>query len=448
MFLHFALLEELFDPRKLLKVLTSGFTVDLLRQYGADVLQHVLMAILKLQVKWVCVGTGVTVLMDSASLVTQYALVQNSVFQRVLSCFHVGPRLWQYVVPSWMRRFLCLGSSGGSRHDQVLNDYNSLFVKKGFFYGVFVTDLVTDAATAAVALLADLKEVEVTLRVSLSLHSSSGLTGASTRWLLFRDHLFALTYRLTSWAGVYSAKVIGARIGWLAARGNYGSTRTFLFSQALMLVALPFIHRGAEAVTEKVRAFVDGKRPLSSAEVLEEERVAHERQQEEDEEANIRTNYSGATGAGGDAASSSQQQTNLYAILGVGEGSSSDEIRKAYKKLSLRYHPDRVEPANQRAAQECMAQINEAYGVLHDSHKRSVYDSSRLELGEPGIPQFLLDFLVTLQKWPPMVRVATSAGILVSATSCLLMTVHTQVFNEFRRLTSPGCYRYTTRVRG
>lgn len=67
---------------------------------------------------------------------------------------------------------------------------------------------------------------------------------------------------------------------------------------------------------------------------------------------------------------------DYYKILGVGRGSSADEIKSAYRKLALQYHPDR-NPGDKQA-EDRFKEINEAYQVLSDPQKRSRYD----QLGE------------------------------------------------------------------
>ncbi len=63
---------------------------------------------------------------------------------------------------------------------------------------------------------------------------------------------------------------------------------------------------------------------------------------------------------------------DYYTILGVARSASADDIRKAYRKLALQYHPDR-NPGNKQA-EERFKEINEAYQVLSDSQKRARYD--------------------------------------------------------------------------
>ncbi|MBV9158526.1 MAG: molecular chaperone DnaJ [Acidobacteriaceae bacterium] len=63
---------------------------------------------------------------------------------------------------------------------------------------------------------------------------------------------------------------------------------------------------------------------------------------------------------------------DYYETLGVGRGADAEEIRKAYRKLARKYHPD-LNPGD-KAAEERFKKVQEAYDVLSDDSKRKVYD--------------------------------------------------------------------------
>ena len=63
---------------------------------------------------------------------------------------------------------------------------------------------------------------------------------------------------------------------------------------------------------------------------------------------------------------------DYYKVLGVARNASTDDIRKAYRKLAMQYHPDRN--AGDKQAEERFKEINEAYQVLSDEQKRARYD--------------------------------------------------------------------------
>ena len=65
---------------------------------------------------------------------------------------------------------------------------------------------------------------------------------------------------------------------------------------------------------------------------------------------------------------------DFYEILGVKKDATKDEIRKAYKKLALKWHPDK-NPENKKEAEEKFKEIAEAYSVLSDPDKKKEYDN-------------------------------------------------------------------------
>ncbi|MCX5695298.1 MAG: molecular chaperone DnaJ [Candidatus Omnitrophica bacterium] len=74
---------------------------------------------------------------------------------------------------------------------------------------------------------------------------------------------------------------------------------------------------------------------------------------------------------------------DYYEILGAQKNASLDEIKKAYRELALKFHPDRVPHEQKKEAEEKFKEISEAYAVLSDSQKRALYD----QYGHSGIDQ-------------------------------------------------------------
>ncbi|KAL8139039.1 hypothetical protein V2J09_005040 [Rumex salicifolius] len=73
---------------------------------------------------------------------------------------------------------------------------------------------------------------------------------------------------------------------------------------------------------------------------------------------------------------------SYYDVLQVPKGASEDQIKRAYRKLVLKYHPDK-NPGNEETTKK-FAEINNAYEVISDSEKRNIYD----KYGEEGLKQF------------------------------------------------------------
>lgn len=79
---------------------------------------------------------------------------------------------------------------------------------------------------------------------------------------------------------------------------------------------------------------------------------------------------------------------DYYKVLGIAKGASDDEIKKAYRKMALKYHPDKNKAKD---AEEKFKQIAEAYDVLSDPKKKEVFDKYGEEglkggMGNPGAP--------------------------------------------------------------
>ncbi|EAY73218.1 hypothetical protein OsI_01090 [Oryza sativa Indica Group] len=72
---------------------------------------------------------------------------------------------------------------------------------------------------------------------------------------------------------------------------------------------------------------------------------------------------------------------DYYKVLGVDRGAGDDDLKKAYHKLAMRWHPDKNPTNNKKEAEAKFKQISEAYEVLSDPQKRTIYD----QVGEEGL---------------------------------------------------------------
>ena len=70
---------------------------------------------------------------------------------------------------------------------------------------------------------------------------------------------------------------------------------------------------------------------------------------------------------------------DYYEVLGVARDADEDTIKKAYRKLAMKHHPDRS--AGDKASEEKFKEVKEAYEVLTDEQKRAAYD----RFGHAGI---------------------------------------------------------------
>ena len=83
--------------------------------------------------------------------------------------------------------------------------------------------------------------------------------------------------------------------------------------------------------------------------------------------------FSEFSGMGGNDDSGESDNTRLYQILGIGKTASVAEIKKAYRKLAMKWHPDK-NPQQREEAEKKFKEISTAYSVLSDNKKRQIYD--------------------------------------------------------------------------
>jgi len=89
-----------------------------------------------------------------------------------------------------------------------------------------------------------------------------------------------------------------------------------------------------------------------------------------------------SSGAQGRRMQPPARSSSYYAVLGVHPGASAAEIRAAYHRLAMRWHPDKIasgraaaDPARAEEAKTRFQQIHEAYQVLSDEKRRALYDA-------------------------------------------------------------------------
>lgn len=99
-------------------------------------------------------------------------------------------------------------------------------------------------------------------------------------------------------------------------------------------------------------------------------------------------------------------EPNYYQILGVERGASHEDIRKAYRKLARKYHPD-INPGNKEAESK-FKEISVAYDVLSDDAKRKLYD----EFGEAGLAAgFDAEKARSYQSWQQGAAAGAGGGV-------------------------------------
>jgi len=89
----------------------------------------------------------------------------------------------------------------------------------------------------------------------------------------------------------------------------------------------------------------------------------------------------------GGSRNAAQDEDDYYAILGLKKTATSKEIKSKYRKLALKYHPDKVSEDEKEKAEEKFVKVSEAYSVLSDEEKRGIYDKygkNGLDIHEQG----------------------------------------------------------------
>ncbi|KAG6498435.1 hypothetical protein ZIOFF_046348 [Zingiber officinale] len=124
-----------------------------------------------------------------------------------------------------------------------------------------------------------------------------------------------------------------------------------------------------------------------------------------------------------------------YEVLGVARNATDQEIKSAYRKLALRYHPDKN--ANDAAAADVFKEVTFAYSILSDPNKRRQYDTSGFEAIEAEGQELELDLssLSTVNTmFAALFRQMRSATILASHHSIFVQLLKKVSMTKFHNL--------------
>ena len=111
---------------------------------------------------------------------------------------------------------------------------------------------------------------------------------------------------------------------------------------------------------------------------------------------------------------------DYYKILGIAKGASEDDIKKAYRKMALKFHPDKDKAPG---SEEKFKEIAEAYEVLSDKRKREVYD----QYGEEGLKGNVCLY-VCFMVFCPFVCLCVFKSACVSLNLSIFCSLHLSVY--------------------
>uniref|UniRef100_A0A0D6R9Y9 J domain-containing protein n=1 Tax=Araucaria cunninghamii TaxID=56994 RepID=A0A0D6R9Y9_ARACU len=134
-----------------------------------------------------------------------------------------------------------------------------------------------------------------------------------------------------------------------------------------------------------------------------------------------------------------EQPENFYKVLGLKPDCSTSELRNAYKKLAMRWHPDRWSGlGNAKAAEESKKKfqaIQEAYSVLSDDSKRFLYDAGVYEDDDDdGMMDFLGEMMVMMNES----KAQTSGSESFEELQDLFMEMFEEDINDFNKRENPS----------
>ena len=123
---------------------------------------------------------------------------------------------------------------------------------------------------------------------------------------------------------------------------------------------------------------------------------------------------------------------DYYDILGLPKNATEDDIKKAYRKLAMKHHPDRNQGDGAKASEEKFKEAKEAYEILSEPQKRAAYD----QFGHQGVAKRSTAFSSKLSRLAP--RLA-EAGLSFFSRSFISRTQEANYLTCYAILMPPKC---------
>lgn len=373
----------------------------------------------------VCCCMTQKICLDAATHFFTYRMWQDEMFERMYPTRllrWIGRRVTPNVIRKWFdvsrtqseidaRKFAC---------DFHVSQYDESVVR-----GVVATNLVADAAH----LISDqCRWAAIYWNEVLRRHQAAKAQEEAhiTRMMLFRrtfkSHVASTTLSLVEIGLHLTTRILGAAAG----RKVYptGGLGAFWGEHVLLCLASPVLERAAHFAAAVMYQALEKILPSTEADAEED---AREQEEMHSHEAENRDHYL-----------ATQHSNDLYDVLGVPSSASEADVKRAYRNLALKYHPDRVShlpEAEKQQAQKAMSTINEAYEVLSSETKRSTYDASRMFQYDTDNPP---EFFKKMQNLPLAVQIVGAHVALFGSLYIGGAVLYAHLSSHFRSLSSLG----------